>query len=117
MAELARAVLQDDGYRVLEASDGLGALQIWNDNHAGIDLLLTDIDMPHGMSGVDLADNLRALKPDLKLVYMSGGNPDSIMSNLQSGRDEVFLAKPFSPAHLQQTVRDRLNGKPALAAV
>ncbi len=116
VAELARAVLQEDGYRVLEASDGLGALQIWNDNHGVIDLLLTDISMPHGMSGVDLADNLRALKPDLKLVYMSGGNPEALVPNLQSGKDGVFLAKPFSPAHLQQTVRARLNGKPALAA-
>ena len=116
VAELARAVLEEDGYRILEASDGLGALQIWNDNRGGIDLLLTDINMPHGMSGVDLADNLRALQPDLKLVYMSGGNPDAIMPNLQSDKDGVFLAKPFSPAHLQQTVRARLNGRPALAA-
>ena len=116
VAELARAVLQEDGYRVLEASDGLAALQIWNDNRGVIDLLLTDISMPHGMSGVDLADNLRALKPDLKLVYMSGGNPEALVPDLQSGKDGVFLAKPFSPAHLQQTVRARLNGKPALAA-
>jgi CheY-like chemotaxis protein len=116
VAELARVVLQEDGYRILEASDGLGALQIWHDNRGSIDLLLTDISMPHGMSGVDLAGNLRALKPDLRLVYMSGGNPEGLMPDLQSGEDGVFLAKPFSPAHLQQTVRARLNEKPALAA-
>jgi len=116
VAELARAVLQEDGYRILEANDGLGALQIWNDHRGSIDLLLTDISMPHGMSGIDLADNLRALQPDLKLVYMSGGNPETLAPNLQSGKDGVFLAKPFSPAHLQQIVRARLNGKPPLAA-
>jgi two-component system, cell cycle sensor histidine kinase and response regulator CckA len=117
VAELARVVLQEDGFRVLEASDGLGALQIWHDNSGNIDLLLTGINMPHGMSGVDLADNLRALKPELRLVYMSGGNPEGVMSDLQSGDDAVFLAKPFSPAHLQQTVGALLNEKPALAAV
>jgi two-component system cell cycle sensor histidine kinase/response regulator CckA len=116
VAELVRAVLLEDGYRILEASDGLGSLQIWNDNRGRIDLLLTDISLPHGMSGIDLADNLRALQPDLKLVYMSGGNSEAVIPNLQSGKDAVFLAKPFSPAHLQQTVRGRLNGKPALAA-
>lgn len=116
VAELVRTVLQEDGYRILEAGDGLGALQVWNDNRGRIDLLLTDLNMPHGMSGVDLADNLRALAPELQVVYMSGGSPDGLMPQLQSGRDGVFLAKPFSPAHLQQTVRGRLNGKPALAA-
>jgi CheY-like chemotaxis protein len=116
VAELARTVLQEDGYRILEAGDGLAALQIWNENRGGIDLLLTDIFMPHGMSGVDLANNLRALQPHLKLVFMSGGNADAVMPNFQSGEDGVFLAKPFSPAHLQQIVRDRLKVEPALAA-
>jgi two-component system, cell cycle sensor histidine kinase and response regulator CckA len=109
VAEVARTVLQEDGYRILEASDGLGALQIWNDNRGRIDLLLTDIIMPHGMSGIDLADNLRALKPDLRVIYTTGGSADGLRPEIQSGGCGGFLAKPFSAAHLQQTVRAGFN--------
>jgi PAS domain S-box-containing protein len=108
VAEVARAVLQEEGYLVLEANDGLGALQIWNDHRGEIDLLLTDIKMPHGMSGLDLADNLRALKPDLRVIYTSGCNPEGLHPEFQSGK-ENFLPKPFSPAHLQQIVRNGLS--------
>ncbi len=108
VAEVARSVLQEEGYLVLEANDGLGALQIWNDHRGQIDLLLTDIKMPHGMSGLDLADNLRALKPELKIIYTSGCNPEILHAEFQSGKDN-FLAKPFSPAHLQQIVRTGLD--------
>ena len=80
-------------------------------------MLLTDIKMPHGMSGLDLADNLRALKPELKVIYTSGCNPDSLNPEFQSGR-ENFLPKPFSPAHLQQIVRNGLgSGAAAPVAV
>ena len=96
VAELVRTVLQEDGYRILEAGDGLAALQVWNDNRGRINLLLTDLNMPHGMSGVNLADNLRALAPELQVIYMSGGSPDGLKPQLQSGKDGVFLAKPFS---------------------
>jgi two-component system, cell cycle sensor histidine kinase and response regulator CckA len=115
LVELVRTFLQEEGYRTLEASDGLTALQIWNDNRGQIDLLLTDINMPHGMSGIDLADNLRALKPELKVIYSSGHSPDMLNFEIKPGRNETFLAKPFSGAKLLQAVAAALS-EPKLAA-
>jgi two-component system cell cycle sensor histidine kinase/response regulator CckA len=108
VAEVVRTVLQEDGYRILEASDGLGALQIWNDHRGRIDMLLTDIIMPHGMSGVDLAGNLQALKPDLKVVYTSAVGPEALQPEVLSTKGGRFLAKPHSPAQLLETVRGGL---------
>jgi two-component system, cell cycle sensor histidine kinase and response regulator CckA len=114
LIELVRRALEQEEYRVLEAADGLSALQVWNDNHGEIDLLLTDIRMPHGMSGIDLAGNLRALKPTLKVVYSSGYSPEAL--DAQSMHEAVFLAKPYSIAKLLQTVRTMLESPSRLAA-
>jgi CheY-like chemotaxis protein len=117
VAEVVRTVLQEDGYQILEASDGLGALQVWNDHRGRIDMLLTDIIMPHGMSGVDLAGNLQALKPDLKVIYTSGASPEALHPEVLSGKCGGFLAKPHSAAQLLQTVRGGLAQESTLATV
>ena len=104
VAELVRNVLEEKGYRILEADNGLVAQQIWNDHHGHIDLLLTDIKMPHGMSGTELASNLRALKPDLKVLYTSGFNPDPVSMDALSDARSMLLPKPYSPARLIETV-------------
>ena len=109
LGELIREVLTDEGYRILEASNGLSALQVWNDHRGRVDLLLTDVRMPHGMSGIDLAENLSALKPDLKVIYTSGFSPDSLNLQLKTGVQVGFLPKPYSSAKLVQVVEHALG--------
>jgi CheY-like chemotaxis protein len=106
---LAVRVLKHSGYRVLEASDGPEALKVWHEHYREVDLLVTDVIMPGGMSGGKLADQLRSEKPGLKVIYMSGysGDVAGIGLNLRDGRQ--FLQKPFPPSKLVQTVREYLD--------
>jgi PAS domain S-box-containing protein len=90
LRELARVILKDYNYEVLEASSGVDALKVW-DKHAGrIDLLLTDMVMPEGMSGRELAEELKNRKPTLKVVYTSGYSSD-VMGGDLGLRDTMFL--------------------------
>ena len=73
-----RDVLEASGYQIWEASDGLEALNIWKTNASQIDLLLTDIIMPGGLNGRELADRLREERPGLKVILMSGYGPDLV---------------------------------------
>jgi PAS domain S-box-containing protein len=108
LRELARVILQDYDYKVIEASTGHEALAVW-DQHAGqIDLLLTDMVMPEGMSGRELAEKLKARKPDLRIIYTSGYSAD-IMGQDASLRDSMFLQKPYAPPKLAEVVRECLD--------
>jgi CheY-like chemotaxis protein len=94
---------------MLEAVDSLVALQTWNDLHGQIDLVLTDIRMSQGMSGIDLAENLRALQPDIKVLFTAGGSTDGINPNVFTRPHVLLLSKPFSPAELRQSVCNILS--------
>ena len=72
LREMARDILEECGYRILEASSGREALDVWNQRANEIDLLLTDMVMPEGISGVELAERLLAGQPGLKVVFTSG---------------------------------------------
>jgi CheY-like chemotaxis protein len=103
-----RRVLEGKGYCVHEAGSGLEALQLWG-RHPDIDLLLTDVVMPGGISGRELAERLRSEKPKLKVLYCSGYTDEML------GKDSVlrvngnFLEKPCEPDKLLQRVRDQLD--------
>ena len=116
VCEFVRMVLQASGYRVLEAKDSLEALQAWNDNASRVDLLLTDIQMPHGMSGLDLATNLRALKPGLKVLFTSGYSPEVADGSGMLEENVNFLPKPYSPPKLVQMVKRVLSPDACAAA-
>jgi len=108
LRELALIILKDYDYEVLEASSGVEALKVW-DEHAGkIDLLLTDMVMPEGVSGRELAEMLRARKPDLKIIFTSGYSSDVMGRDVSLG-DIKFLQKPYPPPQLAQTVRECLD--------
>ena len=108
LRELARVILKDYNYEVLEAASGIDALKVW-EKHAGrIDLLLTDMVMPEGMTGRELAEELKTRKPDLKVVYTSGYSSD-VMGGDIGLRDTMFLQKPYPPPLLAKTVRDCLD--------
>jgi len=106
---LARRVLQRHGYRVLEAGSGNEALPVWNEHQGEIDLLLTDMVMPGGLSGRELAAKLLESKPGLKVIYTTGYSQDAFTHNLVLEEELNFLAKPYAAHKLAQTVRRCLD--------
>ncbi|MBC8096957.1 MAG: PAS domain-containing protein [Akkermansiaceae bacterium] len=106
---LARVILERHGYHLLEADSAAAALQRWHERRRPIDLLLTDLIMPGGMSGRELGDQLTGLQPGLKVIYTSGYSDDIVnrQLNLDAGRN--FLAKPYSAFALATTIRRRLD--------
>ena len=111
LLELVRNVLQGYRYHVLAASSGVEALRIWDEHNGRVDLLLTDMIMPGGMTGNDLAAKLRKQKPGLKVIYTSGYSSE--LTGKESGANNTtFLAKPYLPLQLAQTVRKCLDTSP-----
>ena len=108
---LVRGVLQRYGYTVLEAVDGVTALNVWNQHRDNIKLLLTDMVMPQGISGRELAAKLLAEKPALKVIYSSGYSLAVVGADMLLREGLNFLQKPYPPRKLAQTVRDCLDGK------
>ena len=106
---LARQVLELGGYTVLEASHGKEALQLSEQGQAPIHLLLTDVIMPGGMNGPELAEQLKPLYPDLKVLFMSGYTNDAISRYEMVGGGLHFLQKPFIPRILLQKVHEILD--------
>ena len=106
-----RNVLQGYRYRVLAASSGAEALRVWDENNGRVDLLLTDMIMPGGMSGNDLAAKLRKQAPGLKVIYTSGYCSE-LMGKDFGANNTTFLAKPYLPLQLAQTVRKCLDASP-----
>jgi CheY-like chemotaxis protein len=104
--ELTRMVLLAKGYKVLEATSGEQALQICANYDGPIPLVLTDIIMPH-ISGQELARRLAALRPETKVLYMSGYTGGAIAP--LSGSESAFLQKPFTCGALARKVRDVLD--------
>ena len=100
------------GYRVLEAATGVEAQEIWKEHREEIHLLLSDLLMPDGMTGKELAQRLLREKPKLKVVYMSGYSADVLGRDFPLESGVNFLAKPFEVHKLAQTVRNSLD-KPA----
>jgi nitrogen-specific signal transduction histidine kinase/CheY-like chemotaxis protein len=108
--ELACAALRKRGYQVLKAADGPEALQVW-DRHAGrVDLLLTDMVMPSGMSGGDLARALQTKQRELKVIYTSGYSPEIMRQDSLVAKSVNFLPKPYDLQTLLKAVRLCLDG-------
>jgi PAS domain S-box-containing protein len=106
--ELARELLEMSGYTVLEASHGREALSLCRTHGNPIHLLLTDVVMPH-MNGQELARTLAPLRPDMKVLYMSGyTEEDGVLREILDS-DTIFLQKPFTPSALAGKVRTVLN--------
>jgi len=107
---LLKIILQRHGYRVLEAASGSAALLVWKKYGTQIDLLLTDMIMPDGLTGRELAKQLLAQEPGLKVVYSSGYDDDPEGTAFISRGTAAFLQKPYTPKKLIQTVRQCLDG-------
>jgi len=107
---VAAKVLRNYGYEVITAASGAEALKIWSEHAENVDLLLTDMVMPDGVSGRELARQLQMAKPELKVLFSSGYSTELVGRDaiLQEGKN--FLPKPYNPDKLARTVRACLNG-------
>lgn len=101
--------LQRHGYRVLAAPNGVQALKLWEKNQSSVALLLTDLVMPAGVSGQELASRLQQDKPQLKVVFTSGYSAEMAGRQLELHPGESFLQKPFPPRQLLETIRQCLD--------
>ena len=109
--KLVRRTLERDGYTLLEAVDGLEALRI-AETHAGpIHLLLTDVVMPN-LGGRDLAEALHEIRPETRVLFMTGFTDDAIVRHGVSVAEGALLQKPFTPAALARKVRSVLDASP-----
>lgn len=111
LRELATMILTAGGHEVLEADNGREALKIWEANRHRIDLLLTDMVMPEGISGMELATRLRATKPELKIVIASGYSMDDLDTEFVQRGNAIFLQKPYTHVTLAQAIRTCLDRK------
>ena len=110
---LVKEVLVHHQYRVLEAEHAEAALAVWKNHGSKIDLLLTDIIMP-GANGLELAQQLLASRPELKVIYTSGYSSELFSASLPLDEDRNYLPKPYLSAKLTSLVRAALE--PAAAA-
>jgi PAS domain S-box-containing protein len=105
---VAKHVLELNGYNVLVAMDGEEAVRLVESHDRCIHLLVCDVVMPH-LGGRPLAERLLALKPDLKVLFVSGYINDAIVRHGVLDSDFAFLQKPFTASALAQKVRDVLD--------
>jgi CheY-like chemotaxis protein len=102
-------VLEEAGYVVIEARDGPGALEVLRSD-ADISLLITDLGLSGEMDGSQIADAGRELRPNLKVLYITGYAESGIVDNIHLDRGTQILTKPFAIDVLDAKVRDMLDG-------
>jgi PAS domain S-box-containing protein len=106
--ELARKILEEVGYNVIDASGGEEAIRLCCEHNEPIQLLLTDVVMP-GISGKETAERLIALRPTTRVLFMSGYTDHAIVHHGALDADVKFIQKPFTPSALAKKVREVLD--------
>ncbi|MEM9359615.1 MAG: ATP-binding protein [Pseudomonadota bacterium] len=104
----ATEALRRQGYEVLQASDGLEALDVMEDNNHEVDIVVSDVKMPE-MDGPTLFKELRNHNPELKFVFVSGYTDDAFTKTLDEDAEYTFLPKPYTLAQIAEVVKTRLN--------
>jgi CheY-like chemotaxis protein len=98
-------ILHSLGYHVVEAENGRQALELWPAHAAEVDLLFTDMVMPEGLSGMELAERLRKQKPTLKVIISSGYSAEIVRSGGVTQTGIAYLPKPCKTEVLAETIR------------
>ena len=115
--ELIGESLRSLGYQVHEAGTGQQAMTLWQMHRGEVDLVLTDMVMPEGMTGLELVEQLQALRPTLKAIIISGYSPEIAHAGAPARTGVVYLPKPFSTKVLADLVRKCLDqSQPAALA-
>jgi CheY-like chemotaxis protein len=114
--EVAVEILQRAGYRILQASNAAEATDLCRTQLGKIDLLLSDVIMP-GKTGPELSAELRAERPNLKVVLMSGYGDSAPEGNFPDVEGAMYLAKPFSVRSLVAKLNEALGGSAAQFAI
>ncbi len=110
LREMAQLILEDCGYQVFVAANGRDAVDLWERHPNSVDLLFTDMVMPAGVSGVELASKLLGQRPPLRVVFASGYTVDDISTDfLERHNDARFLQKPYTRVTLARAVRESLD--------
>jgi two-component system, cell cycle sensor histidine kinase and response regulator CckA len=109
LREMVVRVLTMQGYKVLEAASGVDAIGVYERATSAIDLLMTDMVMPGGVMGSDLAERLRAENPKLKVIFTSGYSPGMAGKDISAIEQQNFLPKPYSISKLAHFVREVLD--------
>jgi two-component system cell cycle sensor histidine kinase/response regulator CckA len=107
---LTQAVLEQHGYKVLTAANGDDALAVWKEHGERVELLLTDLVMPGGKAGQDVARQIQLDNPDVKVVYMTGYSPVMAGKEMILKDGKNFIAKPFTREAILSKIRDCFNG-------
>jgi DNA-binding NtrC family response regulator len=107
--ELIGNLLVENGYTVLTADHGEAAIDVSQRYYQSIDLLLTDVIMPGGMTGLQLAEKLRRQRPNMRILYMSGYMDNAISLQAMKNPSLSFLQKPFALDVLAHKVRQVLD--------
>ena len=107
---LITEVLKESGYKSIDATDGPSGLRILQSS-ARIDLLITDVGLPGGMNGRQVADAARALRPDLKVLFVTGYAENAVIRNGHLDRGMEVITKPFSTTALSGRIRDLIDRK------
>jgi CheY-like chemotaxis protein len=110
LRKLSSTILKKYGYTVIEAVDGVDAVRKFMENKESIQLLLSDIVMPK-MKGKEAYDEIQKIKPDMKVIFCSGYEPDIVQQKASIKSDAQMIYKPFSPLALLRKVREVLDEK------
>jgi PAS domain S-box-containing protein len=111
LREIITRTLIRHGYRVFQAVDGNNAMQIWNEYKNDIDLVFTDVIMPGGINGREMAERFLQQKPKLKVIYSTGYSADALGKDFRLDPNLNYLPKPYLPEDLARIVRRRLDEK------
>jgi PAS domain S-box-containing protein len=109
LRKLVGVWLKAAGYQVFEAANGSEALKLWSDRIGQLDLLVTDMVMPGGMNGLELAEEFKKLKPQLPVIILSGYSNDLLPDRVAYRTDLTFLGKPCKTQVLNATLRRLLD--------
>ncbi len=112
--EIVTRTLNFNGYRVFQAVDGQKALEIWAQYKSEIDLVFTDIIMPGGLNGRELADRLWRERPELKVIFSSGYGANALGKDFKLDPKFNYLQKPYLPQTLSRVIRRCLDGEKSL---
>ncbi len=114
---IMQKMLEKLGHRVLTAENGVQGFAVWQQHAREVTVLVTDVTMPGGMSGLDLSQKVRELCPDLPVVFVSGYNAELFEQSSALGEAQIFLPKPFEAADVQRALDQVLEVRSARQAL